>query len=348
MNALTVISTRDVAPADRLALWGDVVWRHVGRLQSDAFGDARFDGQLEYGDMGDLKLCRIVATRHRVVRTASLIRQDSRGFLKIVAQLQGSACFEQGDRRVVLTPGEWSIYDTTQSYAVTNPESVKQLVMMLPRERLDNLGVGIGDLTVRRFSGSVGVGRLAFDLLTSAFEEMPDITAGRAGGVADTLTDLIRIALLERAGIATDASLCETARERVKAYIDAHLRDPLLSLDRVAAAMSCSKRYLHKLFRDEAETLGCYMWQARLGKVRNDLADPALRGRSITEIAFSWGFNSSAHFSRSFRERFGVAPRSYRAMVSGDGRYLWRMSLAPKNSLPAGAAAQRVTHAGNA
>lgn len=311
--SLSAVSTRSVVPSDRLAFWGDIVWRHVGRLQSDAFGDAHFDGRLDYGDLGDLKLCRIAATRHRVVRTPGLIRSDSPGFLKIVAQLRGSACFEQGGRRVVLGPGEWSMYDTASAYAVTNPESVDQLVVMLPRARVDGLGVDIADLTVRRISGRSGVGRRALQLMLSAFEQLPSMQPLSAAGVADSLAERLRLALLENAGIVTDYSLREDALERVKAYLDAHLHDPQLSLDRIAAAMGCSKRYLHKLFSEEAETLASCIWRARLARIHRELGDPRLHGRSITEIAFSWGFNSATHFSRSFRSRYGVSARGYRA-----------------------------------
>jgi AraC-like DNA-binding protein len=33
---------------------------------------------------------------------------------------------------------------------------------------------------------------------------------------------------------------------------------------------------------------------------------------SISEICFRWGFNGSAHFSRAFKDRYGVSPRDYR------------------------------------
>jgi len=52
---------------------------------------------------------------------------------------------------------------------------------------------------------------------------------------------------------------------------------------------------------------------ALLQQNREDLASAAQRKRSITEIAFSWGFNSSPHFSRLFKERYGISPRRYRA-----------------------------------
>ncbi len=35
-------------------------------------------------------------------------------------------------------------------------------------------------------------------------------------------------------------------------------------------------------------------------------------GQTITEIAFAGGFNSTAHFSRAFRQQYGSTPAEYR------------------------------------
>ena len=43
-----------------------------------------------------------------------------------------------------------------------------------------------------------------------------------------------------------------------------------------------------------------------------DLKNPQHTGRTITEIAFSWGFNNAAHFSRVFREHAGLPPSDFR------------------------------------
>ena len=110
--------------------------------------------------------------------------------------------------------------------------------------------------------------------------------------LAEMIASHVEVAVLDRSGTPTDASLRELTRDRVKRYIDVNLDDPLLSLDRVAAAIGCTKRYLHKLFDGEAETLNAYIWQTRLQRIRHDLADPALKDCSITEIAFSRGFSS--------------------------------------------------------
>jgi AraC-like DNA-binding protein len=76
--------------------------------------------------------------------------------------------------------------------------------------------------------------------------------------------------------------------------------------------MHCTKRYLHKVFSEDGETLNQYIWTRRLELCRAHLGRPDLSAKSITEIAFGCGFSNAAHFSRSFRARFGESPRAYR------------------------------------
>ena len=38
LNNLAVVSTADIAPGERLGLWGEFVCRHIGPLQADTFG----------------------------------------------------------------------------------------------------------------------------------------------------------------------------------------------------------------------------------------------------------------------------------------------------------------------
>ncbi len=81
----------------------------------------------------------------------------------------------------------------------------------------------------------------------------------------------------------------------------------------MAAALHLSVRTLHKLFADEPETVARRITRRRLERAAADLADPRLVGRTVTWIAFSWGFRDAAHFSRAFRQRFGRSPVEHRA-----------------------------------
>jgi AraC-like DNA-binding protein len=50
----------------------------------------------------------------------------------------------------------------------------------------------------------------------------------------------------------------------------------------------------------------------RLQRCYDKLAAPEHATLSITEIAYSLGFNSSSHFSNLFRAQFGVRPSDVR------------------------------------
>jgi AraC-like DNA-binding protein len=55
-------------------------------------------------------------------------------------------------------------------------------------------------------------------------------------------------------------------------------------------------------------TVSDHIWQARLQNCRHELETHG--GKTVTDVAFSWGFSSSSHFSRVFRRYFGIVPSS--------------------------------------
>ena len=322
MGTLATVSTDEVRPHERTAFWTDLIWHKLGRLRSETFGDENFRGRMVLGEVGSVKMCRLSAARHRVLRTPDLIRQDDRGYLKLVVQLEGSTWFEQNGQKTLLSPGEWSIYDTMKAYSVSNTGPIEQLVLLVPREQVLTAGMKADDLMVQRYSARAGIGRLACDLMGAAFDEIPGSSPQSAAAVGEAITQLLRHSLLERSGVPTDLSHREALRDRIKAYIDRNLRDPGLSIDQIADALHCGKRNLHKVFSHEGTTLSDFIWRLRLERCRDDLAAPACAWKSITEIAFSWGFNSSTHFSKAFKEAFGMPPRAYRMAAGKEGERL--------------------------
>jgi riboflavin biosynthesis pyrimidine reductase len=123
----------------------------------------------------------------------------------------------------------------------------------------------------------------------------------------------LRKLLQELAGRGNGATQREAFKDRIRDYIGQHLRDPALSLDRIAEVLRCSKRHLHQAFADEEVTLAQFILQRRLQACMRDLRNPLHQPRTITDIAFSWGFNNGAHFSRVFREHAGLSPSDFRA-----------------------------------
>src|SRR5258708_14038779 len=103
--------------------------------------------------------------------------------------------------------------------------------------------------------------------------------------------------MLEVAGAQSNLSVREKWRERIKAYIEEHLRDPGLSLGQIAAVMNCSKRYVHKIFESDGTTTAGYIWRMRLCPGREQLPDPAFANNPITQIAYSCRSSGSDHSS---------------------------------------------------
>jgi AraC-like DNA-binding protein len=122
-----------------------------------------------------------------------------------------------------------------------------------------------------------------------------------------------RLNILEVASGKSSGSARQTLRTKVKTYIANHLRNGDLSIDAVAHSCGCSRRYIHKMFSAAGQTAGHYILESRLAGSANDLTSPELDHLSITDIAVSWGFNSSSTFSRAFRKHFKISPRAYRA-----------------------------------
>ena len=149
--------------------------------------------------------------------------------------------------------------------------------------------------------------RLALKPVSATFDEAAKLSRNNAVVVADSLIDLLLLPLRE-ADAMFDRGGPEAMYVRAQAFIRENLRDPDLSIDRISAALGCTKRYLHMRFSDRGTTVSDYIWHGRLQNCRHELETHA--GKTVTDVAFSWGFSSSSHFSRVFRKYFGIVPSS--------------------------------------
>jgi AraC-like DNA-binding protein len=269
---------------------------------------------------GEVVLTRLEAARHRVKRSAAAARATEIPYLKIVAPWSGCAGVEQKGRETWVTPGQWSIYDTTDSYTVANPERVEHLIVMLPKGMLAERGVGpaqLDTLMARRLGGSGGISTLALQTMRNAFAELPSMPEPAARGVGDAIAQLVHLSLLDLAGQATAQTQREALRERIKQHVAQHLADPGLSVDAIARALNCSRRQLYNAFAEEPDGVAGYILAQRLAACRRLLADRGHAHRSLTDIALGLGFQNMAHFSRVFRAHLGVAPSDYRKATFG-------------------------------
>jgi transcriptional regulator GlxA family with amidase domain len=101
-------------------------------------------------------------------------------------------------------------------------------------------------------------------------------------------------------------------RSQVRQIVNANIRDPSLSVESIARKMGVSTRCLQLLFARDDDCVSDCIRRERLRGCLVDLRDSRRADQSITDIAFSWGFNSASHFSSSFRKEYGLTARDYR------------------------------------
>ena len=92
-------------------------------------------------------------------------------------------------------------------------------------------------------------------------------------------------------------------------YIDKHLGEEL-AIDNLAEMASLSPFYYQRLFkRLVKKPVGEYIKLRRMGKATEALLQKDSR---ILDIALELGFTSHEHFTRTFKETFGMTPEEYR------------------------------------
>lgn len=273
---------------------------------------ASFRGALDSTTLGDVQLSEVTGDRSRVRRSPAMIRSADPGVVKVGLQLSGHSIVHQDGRCAVLAPGDLAVYDTSVEYDLDLADSFDMLVAVVPRSALRVADRELTDATARTIGTAVGVGALLRPLMLS-------LRAGAAGtgsGVAaslveDAVSDLVS-ALIRSSAPIEALGAGETILLSARTFIEANLDDPGLSPAVVAAHHHVSVRYLQKLFAYDGLSVATFIRQRRLDRCRRDLADPAQRHRSIGAVSASHGLVDASHFSRLFRQTYGLSPRQFR------------------------------------
>ncbi|WP_328360580.1 helix-turn-helix domain-containing protein [Mycobacterium sp. NBC_00419] len=107
-------------------------------------------------------------------------------------------------------------------------------------------------------------------------------------------------------------SLHNSLDVRLVQYLRAHLRDPDLTIGRLAREHGISERYTYLILSRQGISPADWIRSQRLSGAADDLVRPLAKPPSIAEIASTWGFPDQANFTRAFRRTYGVSPREYR------------------------------------
>jgi AraC-like DNA-binding protein len=135
------------------------------------------------------------------------------------------------------------------------------------------------------------------------FEMLSDVEAGQVADILCRLAELASGPALAEKSDAARAARCE----QIKRYVDLHLSETDLTPVKVAKSLGISVRSLHLAFEPTGTSFAKHVMGRRLQECRTAIERPGT-ARSVTDVAFAWGFANLATFHRAFRREFGGAP----------------------------------------
>ena len=309
-----VLDTSTSVPDRRLAVWQDIVCDTFVGLDCRSDMHDAFWGSVTQSTIGPVSCTRVDSCAQRVFRTPSRIARASEDFVLVALGNSGVNGVFQDGREAVVSAGQFVIYDTTRPYELRFDDGFSQTIFQMPRKFLQQRIGSFDTLTATTFSADRALERLVYEFLIGMSKTIDHVDPATASRLMDQGLDLVAMAFADRMHQRSpDQSFHRSALlYRLKNYILTHLRDPELSMPAAAAGIGISPRYASDLMAAEQTSFRSYVKAQRLERCKRDLSDPAHAARHVSDIAFAWGFNDLAHFSRIFKQRFGVSPREWR------------------------------------
>ena len=312
-----VLTTDLVAPRQRVAFWQEMVSQTFVQAHCDSNIGESFRASIRTEAFEKTEISRIDAGPQRIHRRPADIARACKPRFYLCYHLAGRARYRERQAESVLGAGDMILLDNCEPYSAEYEEPVSSVVLHVPHDTLRDRFRLPERVRGRKLGGSRGLIRVAGEFLQTCLTQAEALPASQRPALADMALNLFSSVLAEEAGERADTSTHQAVLlARAKRYVHAHLGDPGLDLEQVAAASGLSVRYLSRLFQLDGLSFGRYLLQQRIERCRLALANPALHGLRISQIALDCGFNNLAHFSRVFREALGCSPSEYRGSTS--------------------------------
>lgn len=298
---------RGLAKGPAYEAWREGICRGFCRLDVGPADDDRIDCHNEFTLLHSVVIATPRGGSARFARTRALLN-DGCDDLVLISATRGNVRVTQGSKSIELTPGQMCLTemnivgtaDLTRSGGFTTTRFPRRLLLQVAPSAETQLARPLGQ---DRVLGSM-IERY-FGLCTDLAGEL-DVPGQQAA--AHHLADLVGLLLGSNAERQHQGGLSTARLDLMKADVLKHLDSSKLSIEAVARANALSTRQAQRLFASSGTTFSEFVLDQRLLLARRLLLHEQGRGRKVSDIAYTVGFNDLSYFHRSFRRKFGVAP----------------------------------------
>lgn len=282
-----------------------------------------FLGHVQQQDLGGLAVSSIRTNAPQIVchtvRNSTKTDGIDDRHCYLVVQKSGHSRLSQTHMSIDLAPGDVAFMDAAYGCEITPLGLMEHVSIHIDRRKVENL-LPSGPGRLAKLSRASTSGKLVHMLASQICDEYAEQNTCTDEGEAlqDAMVTLLGQAL--KLSSPHEKSIPPEGMERhllshAKKLIDSSLKDPQLTPARLARQLDMSVRQLYRLFEHDNESVCRYIHRTRLQAAAKDLGNPFMHDKSLTDIAYTWGFSDSAHFSRSFKKQFDLPPRDYRQLM---------------------------------
>lgn len=309
--------SRTVPTAQRFELVRGLLGSLYSMESLSASHDRRFDVEMSGWRLDGL----LLGTTHLTHGQTRFVRHPYAGQyydgepFQLFYYKRGGFRGSNGGHELVVGAGDIAVLDLACELDIEHSPQSEHVTLLIPRD------VFLPCLDERPYGGMVlRRDRVRTQLLAhhlnTVLTMLPRVGVEDASAIAQGLLGLIS-ASVETASSPDEerhSTLPHAMLKGICDYIEITLVQPTLSVATLCQRFHCSRAYLYRLFQPLGGVRH-YIQERRLQRCLRLLSHAESRRRRVTDIALEHGFTNQSHFSRLFKERFGISPSDARDTV---------------------------------
>lgn len=310
-------STEGISQPERFDYWSDVVCQGICKLECRRFSNAPFFGKLKHARFGEIDLLEMESEPQIFLRNKSHLSEITEHTMVLSLPLTQRSEKALNANGLCTSRGDISFYDASRSQKLVINSQIQALIIQIPKRLLEDYLINVEKYDSSVISTHTLLGQLASNLLQLLAANLDKESSRGPASVTSTLMQLIAFALTERPEyrdtIQYRTAVQASLRQTIEQFIKTNCCDTNLSPQFIADRYRISLRYLHRLFEGSEYSVAKTILNVRLQHAMQQLAQNQGKTR-VTSVAFQCGFKDVSHFSKCFKEKYGIKPKDVRVI----------------------------------
>jgi AraC-like DNA-binding protein len=289
--------------------WEDLLGRTMLEVNLRLPDPADFRCSLSQMSIDGSRFIRFRSTPHSVERaTAGDSVSAHAGHFMVSTQLSGMTRMRSGGEAIDLRPGDVGVLDTAQSFTNEFSGATSRAVVLIDKRLVQPSAEGP---LVGRVANNEPYFALIRQYVTTLADPGLDHNPQVAKSLLQSLSSLLSRTRTTR--LSRDGAAQKTTKDDVDSFIRLNLANSNLSARKIASQFGLSLRTLFGLYETADQSLERSIIDMRLERAAELLIADEYKNESILNISILAGFKEVSHFSRRFRDAYGVSPSGWRS-----------------------------------